>query len=89
MVLTTEEWNVCESDNPALSYSPSDYTHNLQVTFGEGGREGERKGVRSFTNACLPPHTPELQQRDSEEEHVRKKMLLKEKVKEAFLGGRR
>ncbi|GAB5037611.1 type iii effector protein [Nannochloropsis oceanica] len=57
VVLTTEEWNVCESDNPALSYSPSDYTHNLQ--------------------------------RDSEEEHVRKKMLLKEKVKEAFLGGRR
>jgi len=29
-----------------------------------------------------------LQQRDNEEEHVRKKMLLKEKVKEAFLGGR-
>jgi len=31
VILTTEEWNVCENDNPALSYSPSDYTHNLQV----------------------------------------------------------
>ena len=36
----------------------------------------------------LPLYTPELQQRDSEEEYVRKKVLLKEKVREAFLGGR-
>jgi hypothetical protein len=48
VILTTEEWNVCESDNPALSYSPSDYTHNLQVR--KGGREGRREGGRLYSN---------------------------------------
>lgn len=48
----------------------------------EGGGEGV------FEYSYLPPCTSKLRQRDNEEEHVRKKMLLKEKVKEAFLGGR-
>ena len=56
----------------------------------EGGREGGREGRRVvFENSHVSLHTStKLQQRDNEEEQVRKKMLLKEKVKEAFLGGR-